>query len=492
MKISITRRIKSFLAYYVLTLATVPKSFTRMNYQDIISIFFIGVSSLITRLFVIYKPPAIIFEEAHTGEIINTYFKHQYFLDIHPPLPKLIIYFFLWIYEYEGTIPFHMPNSDGLYPELSEFRFVPAFISALVPPLVYSIMRISTYNRIPSFLSALFIIFDTTTIIDSRLLSSNGIYNFFVVLTMFLTSYQMCVRRYTNYWYFLYYLTAISLGCTFSCKFSGIIFSFFILFQEIIFIYNEHRMHFNKYFFKNLFKKVLILYGTCFLTSYVIWIIHLSVIWYIPPKEKVYPFKPPSNLIDKTNNDHSNLTMFSSIGIQVFKEAYHTFLYNMMENKDNENKTNGYLWPLMLHPAPVYWSQEHKHIVFIGNIFVYWPAFLSVGILFISYRKQKWIVGFRFVLGYFLAFSPYLFSSKKYYSYHYVTPLIFANMCFGIVFDMFISGFWQGLLMSFVSALVIFGYAKWGTFVYGYPILDSIVPRKFLFKIWGENFIIPK
>ncbi|KAG5337066.1 hypothetical protein C0989_010951 [Termitomyces sp. Mn162] len=58
------------------------------------------------RLFRLSKPDSVVFDEVHFGKFASKYIKTQYFVDVHPPLAKLLITLAAFIFGYDGQFDF--------------------------------------------------------------------------------------------------------------------------------------------------------------------------------------------------------------------------------------------------------------------------------------------------------------------------------------------------------------------------------------------------
>ncbi len=61
------------------------------------------------------------FDEVHFGKFASKYIKSQYFVDVHPPLAKLLITFAGFIFGYNGQF---------------DFKDIAKFVSLSLSPLV--------------------------------------------------------------------------------------------------------------------------------------------------------------------------------------------------------------------------------------------------------------------------------------------------------------------------------------------------------------------
>ena len=103
------------------------------NWQPII----LGLISFFTRFVFLGYPSKIVFDEIYFGSYVKDYFTHTYFYNDHPPLGKLLIYFFAKIFGLSNYTDFSsigqvMGGADALI-----LRFMPAFFGSLFILLIY-------------------------------------------------------------------------------------------------------------------------------------------------------------------------------------------------------------------------------------------------------------------------------------------------------------------------------------------------------------------
>jgi dolichyl-phosphate-mannose--protein O-mannosyl transferase len=92
--------------------------------------------ALVVRLFRVDEPAEVVFDEVHFGGFARKYLKNEFFMDVHPPLGKLI---FAWIGTAFGW------NAEFRFKEIGDafdssvpyvaMRAVPAIMSACIIPV---------------------------------------------------------------------------------------------------------------------------------------------------------------------------------------------------------------------------------------------------------------------------------------------------------------------------------------------------------------------
>jgi len=136
--------------------------------------------ALLTRFFYFNFPAEVVFDEVHFGSFIRSYFTHENYFDIHPPLGKLIIAGFAKIsranLSEDGFKNIgHEYNKNDLF----AMRFLPALMSVLFVLIIYFFALKLTGAKTAAFVAAFMVLFDNALIVHSR----------FVLLDIFLLSF---------------------------------------------------------------------------------------------------------------------------------------------------------------------------------------------------------------------------------------------------------------------------------------------------------------
>jgi len=110
------------------------------------------------------------FDEVHFGKFASYYLRRTYYFDVHPPLGKLIIALIGYLVGYDGHFDFENIGDsyiDNKVPYI-KLRAGVALFGALVPPVVFLIMKNMRYSLSTCILVSALTVF--------------GIYIFFFIL----------------------------------------------------------------------------------------------------------------------------------------------------------------------------------------------------------------------------------------------------------------------------------------------------------------------
>ncbi|KAI7907634.1 Dolichyl-phosphate-mannose-protein mannosyltransferase-domain-containing protein [Cokeromyces recurvatus] len=200
------------------------KATTYNNSHDIHIAIILFIISLPARFRHLAFPDQVIFDEAHYGKYVSYYIKQKLFFDVHPPLAKLLISFIAWISGYDGEFDFSEVGSK--YPKdvpYVQMRALGALLGSLVVPLAYFTIRNAGHSNVAAIITALAICFENGLITNNRLILLDSYFLFFTAFTIF--SYIKFFRQkfFSRSWWTWLLVTGISLGCTLSSKWVGLL-----------------------------------------------------------------------------------------------------------------------------------------------------------------------------------------------------------------------------------------------------------------------------
>ncbi|KAL0894961.1 hypothetical protein ABMA27_013452 [Loxostege sticticalis] len=179
------------------------------------------VLALATRLYILDQPHYIVFDELHYGRYVTLYTKGVFFFDAHPPLGKQLLYLAGRAAGYDGNFTFDRIGSP--YTEnvpVKALRLIPAIAGSLIVSLTYQLMLEVSCYQWTALLAALLILFENCFLAQSRFMLLESIQIFFGLCGI------LCVikstRRSGIFGVLWLCVGALSLGCCFSVKYSGL------------------------------------------------------------------------------------------------------------------------------------------------------------------------------------------------------------------------------------------------------------------------------
>ncbi|KAJ3092386.1 hypothetical protein HK102_007992 [Quaeritorhiza haematococci] len=178
------------------------------------------------RLFRITYPSEVVFDEVHFGGFGSKYIKGQFFMDVHPPLGKLLIAAAGVVAGYDGSFSFKEIGMDYLESKVPyvSMRLLPGVLGVLLVPMAYITMRNMGCSNRSSILAALLITFENGFATQSRLILLDAILVFFTALTMMMWTDFLSVQDapFTFTWWYPLIMTGVSLGLAASVKWVGL------------------------------------------------------------------------------------------------------------------------------------------------------------------------------------------------------------------------------------------------------------------------------
>ncbi|KDE07476.1 hypothetical protein MVLG_02340 [Microbotryum lychnidis-dioicae p1A1 Lamole] len=190
----------------------------------------------VVRLYKIGRPSSVVFDEVHFGGFANKYIQSRFFMDVHPPLAKLLIALMAYIGGFQGG-SFDFKEIGREYgPEHVPYilmRLLPAVLGLLVIPIAYLTLRGLQTRPTTALLGALFITFENGLITQSRFILLDSPLIFFTALsTLFWVGFSNenevprdragRVGPFSRRWWIWLTLTGLALGAVLSCKWVGL------------------------------------------------------------------------------------------------------------------------------------------------------------------------------------------------------------------------------------------------------------------------------
>lgn len=117
--------------------------FSFLKEWDWKALFYLACLSFVVRLAFLHHPSVVVFDEVHFGGFAQKYLTGQFFLDLHPPLARLLVTLSAWVGGFDGKFTFYNIGADYIRPNVPYImmRAFTATLGALVVPMAYITMR---------------------------------------------------------------------------------------------------------------------------------------------------------------------------------------------------------------------------------------------------------------------------------------------------------------------------------------------------------------
>ncbi len=115
----------------------------------------------LVRLFRLHQPSSVVFDEVHFGGFASKYIKGKFFVDVHPPLAKLLLTLAGWLAGFDGEFDFKDIGKDYLEPGVPfvAMRLVPAVMGVITVPIMFLTLKASGCRTTTAVMGAGLVIF---------------------------------------------------------------------------------------------------------------------------------------------------------------------------------------------------------------------------------------------------------------------------------------------------------------------------------------------
>ncbi|SGZ52172.1 CIC11C00000004484 [Sungouiella intermedia] len=209
-------------AYFSTTISPSLQSQSKLRDVDQFFLFGLGGLAFLTRFYKLPEPPKVVFDEVHFGGYVKNYFDGEFFVDVHPPLAKLIYYWIAVLFKWNGEFDFNKIGDvyDVSVPFLA-MRSFSAFCGALTVLLTYLTLRTSACRPSTALFGAVLLLVENSLATQSRFIFLDAPLIFFTALvTLLFGKFQLAVP-FSGKWYRYLLATGLALGLTISTKLPG-------------------------------------------------------------------------------------------------------------------------------------------------------------------------------------------------------------------------------------------------------------------------------
>lgn len=459
-------------------------------------ILILTAAALLTRLWGIFTPAKVVFDEVYFKVYAGDYLTGAYYFDPHPPLGKLLLGGWAWL--------LHLDPSVVADPQAASvaLRTLPAIAGALIIPVFFIFLRQLGAGRRAATLGAALLLLENALLVESRFILIDSLLILFGLsaVTAYLAARRQPGRSRRRL--LLVILSAFLAGLCLSTKWTGLSAIGLI---GVVWLYDQIRHHrtFN--------------WRTRIAEAVALAIIPLAV--YMSVFAVHFSLLPKSGQGDAFMSPTFQSTL---IGNAAYNPAVHMrFLEKFLElnlamnnsEKSLQTATHPYgskwtSWPLMIRGV-YYWQGDtlpngtQGNIYLLGNPVVWWGilAVILGGALASTQalsRLRKYRFAFAFLaLAYVVNFLPFSHIVRVMFLYHYFFALIFS-LAFAVILLSaladwmedsprhpwrFSSPFSKWLYIGVISVAVI-GFLYFAPLSYGTPLSPSELNAHMWLKTW--------
>lgn len=441
-------------------------------------IFILLLLAVLTRFLFLSYPSEVVFDEVHFGKFVSSYFTHQYYFDIHPPLGKLMIAGFAKIFGFQGGADFSNIGQSVNKTELFILRFLPALFGVLFVLLIYQLILAVGLSKKAAFLGGFLVLFDNAFLVQSKFILIDIILLFFG----FLALYFFVLFKKNNALTLLAF-SALFSALAFSIKWTGLSFLGIILFFTFLEFFKPFAFFSEKVKGKQIILKLITLIFISFLVYLSVFAIHLKTLYKSGPGDAFMSPAFQKTLLENKIEENIKPASFWQKFIELNKAMYK---YNAGLKASHPDASKWYQWPFMKKPV-WYWSKDFNgktaNIYFLGNPLTWLLVLLAVPIAFFillkrRLRKKLPPIIYLLIFGFFINFLPFVFVSRVCFLYHYLPSLVFGILILVLLCDKILklsfSRKTHFLLYSGLLIAVFLVFLALMPLTYGFPVLNQI------------------
>lgn len=196
---------------------------SKLDKRDRLNLSLLLTLGVIIRLYNIPWPSHVVFDEVHFGTFVNEYITGDFFVDVHPPLGKLLYYWIALAFGYTGDFDFSKignPYTENVpYVPLRLFSGVCGVLTVLI---AYITLRASLCRPMVAFFGATLVLIENSLVTQSRFIFLDSPMILAISIAVLGTIKVDVTKPFTSKWCLLLILTGVGLGCAVSIKFVGV------------------------------------------------------------------------------------------------------------------------------------------------------------------------------------------------------------------------------------------------------------------------------
>ncbi|XP_036117589.1 protein O-mannosyl-transferase 1 isoform X3 [Molossus molossus] len=185
------------------------------------------VMGLLSRLWGLTYPRAVVFDEVYYGQYISFYMKRVFFLDgSGPPFGHMLLALGGYLGGFDGNFLWNRIGAEySSNVPVWSLRLLPALAGALAVPMAYQILWELHFSHCAAMGAALLILIENALITQSRLMLLESLLIFFnlsAVLSYLKFSNSQKRRPFSPSWWLWLTLTGVACACAVGTKYMGV------------------------------------------------------------------------------------------------------------------------------------------------------------------------------------------------------------------------------------------------------------------------------
>ncbi|XP_054996247.1 protein O-mannosyl-transferase 1 isoform X4 [Sorex araneus] len=182
---------------------------------------------LLSRLWGLAHPRAVVFDEVYYGQYISFYMKRIFFLDASgPPFGHMLLALGGYLGGFDGNFLWNRIGAEySSNVPVWSLRLLPALAGALAVPMAYQIVWELRFSHLAATGAALLLLIENTLITQSRLMLLESVlifFNLLAVLSYLKFSSSQKHRSFSLSWWLWLILTGVACACAVGIKYSGV------------------------------------------------------------------------------------------------------------------------------------------------------------------------------------------------------------------------------------------------------------------------------
>ncbi|GMM32374.1 dolichyl-phosphate-mannose-protein mannosyltransferase [Martiniozyma asiatica (nom. inval.)] len=196
---------------------------TTTTFKERILIAALIFGALTVRAANLETPDSVVFDEVHFGGFAKKYIKQAFFMDVHPPLAKLLFALVAYLGGFKGNFDFKSIG-DVFPPDVPYvlMRQLAAFMGVGTVLFSYFTLRASGCKPIVAFFTASLLIIENGFVTLSRYILLDSPLIFFIAGTAYFYIRFEISKAFSLDWFNNLTLASVFLGCALSSKWVGL------------------------------------------------------------------------------------------------------------------------------------------------------------------------------------------------------------------------------------------------------------------------------